>query len=170
MAAGVTYTPIATTTLNSDTNNVTFSNIPGTYTDIVVVAFLKSNRSATASGIFVYPNGGVNYVTFTNLTGDGTSAGASRIPSANAFTGFYHEVTAASANDFTVAIYHFNNYSNTTTYKTVLYRTNLPSIAVKAYASRIPTTSAITSLQWSDQNGTGFISGSTFTLYGILAA
>ena len=35
MAAGSTYTPIATTTLGSNVASYTFSSIAGTYTDLV---------------------------------------------------------------------------------------------------------------------------------------
>ena len=37
MAAGATYTPIATQTTSGSTGAVTFSSIPQTYTDLVVV-------------------------------------------------------------------------------------------------------------------------------------
>ena len=37
MAAGNTYTPIATNTLSSATASVTFSSISGVYTDLVLV-------------------------------------------------------------------------------------------------------------------------------------
>lgn len=165
-----TYEPIATTTLSSTTNNVTFSSIPSTYTDLVVVASLKSNVAANDAGIFVYPNNGVNYCSFTVIAGDGSSVATARITSSNSFSAWYHEVSGASVSDFTTAIYHFNNYSNTTTNKSLLYRTNRASGYTKFYAGLAPTTSAITSLKWTDISGTGFISGSTFTLYGIKAA
>ena len=37
MAAGSTYTPIATTTLGSAQADVTFSSISGSYTDLVLI-------------------------------------------------------------------------------------------------------------------------------------
>ena len=45
MAAGSTYTPIATTTLGS-AGTITFSSIPSTYTDLVIV--LNGNGSRVA--------------------------------------------------------------------------------------------------------------------------
>ena len=37
MAAGITYTPITSTTLGSNTASVTFSSISSAYTDLVLV-------------------------------------------------------------------------------------------------------------------------------------
>ena len=49
MAAGNTYTPIATTTLSSSQNDITFSSIPSTYTDLVIVFNGKSTNAGTSS-------------------------------------------------------------------------------------------------------------------------
>ena len=43
MAAGRTYTPIATTTLGSATNTLTFNSIPSTYTDLVIICNYSQN-------------------------------------------------------------------------------------------------------------------------------
>ena len=63
-----------------------------------------------------------------------------------------------------------NNYSNATTYKTVLWRDN-SNTYVAAQAGLWRSTSAITSITLStNSSATNFASGSTFSLYGILAA
>jgi hypothetical protein len=45
MAAGNTYTPLATQTLGSAAASVTFSSISGAYTDLVLVLNIKSTSS-----------------------------------------------------------------------------------------------------------------------------
>ena len=50
MAAGATYTPIATQTPGSNTASISFSSIPGTYTDLVLVI----DNAFTASGGYSY--------------------------------------------------------------------------------------------------------------------
>ena len=49
MAAGNTYTPIATTTLGSAASSYTFSSIPGTYTDLVLVVSGKYSTGTTGT-------------------------------------------------------------------------------------------------------------------------
>jgi hypothetical protein len=62
-----------------------------------------------------------------------------------------------------------NNYSNTTTFKTFLSRTNVASDRVEALVGLWRSTSAITSITlYCGSNS--FVTGSTFTLYGILKA
>ena len=79
MAAGNTYVAIATNTLGSAAASVTFSSIPGTYTDLVIVT---QAISATADnvGIRFNSDSGSNY-SQTWLSGNGTSAISSRYSS-----------------------------------------------------------------------------------------
>jgi hypothetical protein len=66
------------------------------------------------------------------------------------------------------SIIQFNNYSNTTTYKTVLARGNNPGGYVRAAVGLWRNTSAINRIDLA--SATTFASGSTFSLYGIKAA
>ena len=61
MAAGSTYTPIATTTLSSAQSSVTFSSL-GSYTDIILV-YAGTGTSTDTQGIRFQVNGdtGTNY-------------------------------------------------------------------------------------------------------------
>jgi hypothetical protein len=63
------------------------------------------------------------------------------------------------------------NYANTTTYKTVLARSNVTDFRVAAIVGLWRSTSAINTIQLrSDNSSYNFTTGSTFTLYGISAA
>lgn len=66
---------------------------------------------------------------------------------------------------------NFQNYSNTTTFKTMIGRNGAAAFDVEASVQLWRSTSAINTLQlFAGQGGINFTSGSTFTLYGITAA
>jgi hypothetical protein len=161
MAAGVTYTPIATTTLGSAQSSVTFSSISGSYTDIVMVCSLKATTGTPVMQIAINSDSGSNY-SRTGMYGDGSSAYSFR-ESSQTILG----ILTIDATNFSPAIIQFNNYSNTTTYKTILSRSGItyPAVQIGLWRS----TSAITSIVASTSSST-FVSGSTFSLYGITAA
>jgi hypothetical protein len=172
MAAGSTYTPIATTTLGSAQASVSFSSFSG-YTDLYVMCV---GQNATQNGWEAYirfnGDGNSNY-SFTYMGGNGTTASSSRGTSTTFIP------TAGLASWTTVAnspgIYSFNvmNYANTTTYKTTIGRSGYAS---GTYASTDTVvglwrdTAAITSMSLTVGNSGTFAIGTTFTLYGILAA
>jgi len=167
MAAGSTYTPIATTTLSSDTATYTFSSIPSSYTDLVLI---MSARTVTSqSAIYCQLNGdtGTNYSN-TQLLGNGTAASSSRQSSKNQMRiGFY---IMSATNNYGVVIANFQNYSNSTTNKTVISKAGGASGGLVANASLWRSTAAINSILLGEESGGNFRSGSTFTLYGIAAA
>jgi hypothetical protein len=160
-----TYEPIETHTLGSATNTVTFSSIAGTYTDLVLIC---SGTSTADIDISCRVNGdtGTNY-SRTILSGNGSAASSSRASSINGF----RLTSAAYWNSTSVAvtIAHFMNYSNTTTYKTLLTRSNNAGVGVDTQAELWRNTAAINQIEvFTTANN--FATGSTFTLYGIKAA
>ena len=166
MAAGSTYSTIATTTLGSSTTTVTFSSIPGTYTDLVLVV-----RADTASGgddmrINVNGDSGTNYST-TQFQGNGTIATSTR--RSNFTYAFADNAYPATTGGFN-SIVNFMNYSNSTTYKTMLMRANRADSATGATVALWRNTNPITQIVLTITNGLSFASGSTLTLYGITAA
>jgi hypothetical protein len=160
-----TYEPIATTTASGSVSTYTFSSIPSTYTDLVLVSNIGvvssdtlilqvngdtgSNYSRTYLSSYLSGNSGRNtnetWINLTNQDGPTSNAGAY------------------------VQIAHFMNYSNTTTYKTVIGRSSQAGTGVTAAVALWQNTNAINSItvRTVSQN---FASGSTFTLYGIKAA
>jgi FlaG/FlaF family flagellin (archaellin) len=76
-----------------------------------------------------------------------------------------------SASKVQVSIYQFMNYSNTTTYKTVLGRSNVQDFRVASIVGLWRSTSAINTISLRSDNASyNFTVGSTFTLWGIKAA
>ncbi len=76
----------------------------------------------------------------------------------------------AASNTFMTAIVQIQNYSNASTYKTCLIRGNDANNYVLATVGLSRSTSAITSISLATSSGAQFVTGSTFTLYGIKAA
>ena len=170
MTAGSTYTPLATTTLGSASNTVTFSSIPSTYTDLIIVtdagASVISEVDLRVGNSSV--DTGSNY-SVTKLTGDGSTATSVRQSGQTYWRPNYNSLYD-NANGKSVHIFQFMNYSNTTTNKTVLSRANNAGAGVDAIVGLWRSTAAITSMVLNAQTGGTFDVGSTFTLYGIKAA
>ena len=170
MAAGNTYVAIAEQTLGTAAASVTFSSIPSTYTDLVLVI-----NGGTTAGTGQVASTTINNDTATNysrtdINGDGTSIGSST-QSLSAIRDNAIGING-SIGDYN-QILNFMNYSNATTYKTVLQRinrasaSNFPGACAAVYLWR--STSAINRIDVGLSAST-WLAGSTFSLYGILAA
>jgi hypothetical protein len=155
----ITYTPIATNTLASTSTSVTLSSIAGTYTDLVLIIAGTSNTLAAIDTQF---NGdtATNY-SRTVMSGNGTTASSSRSSSVAAIPTGLIDTTQS------VTIINIMNYSNTTTYKTIIARGNTASSQVNTNIGLWRSTAAISSVTLS---GLTFQIGTSFTLYGIKAA
>jgi hypothetical protein len=164
MAAGSTYTPIATQTLGSNTTTVTFSSIAGTYTDLILIVQGKDATTTDAFTIQLNGDTATNY-SMTAMQGNGSSASSFRDSSQNFIQNMLVMDTTAVAN----GTFHFMNYANTTTYKTILCRGDLVDFATRTSVGLWRSTSAITSIAVK-MGSSQFATGSTFTLYGIAAA
>jgi hypothetical protein len=164
MAAGSTYTPIATTTLTGSSNTLTFSSIAGTYTDLVIAASASMPTSDDAFLVQFNSDTGSNYST-TYIYGNGSAAVSGRITSSTSTI----QGRAGNAT-FGTSYIQFQNYSNSTTYKTVISRGGTANGLPSAYVGLWRSTSAITSIKLTSESGNNFSNGTTLTLYGIQAA
>jgi hypothetical protein len=165
-----TMTPIATQTLTATASTVTFSSLPQTYTDLVLIINAASSAQKDIDLRFNSDTAG-NY-SMTWLAGNGTSTHSGRSSnSSSVYITYYGAVVTTLGNS--VHMVYLQNYSNSTTYKTVLSRANNGGTGVDTVAGLWRNTAAITSIQMGPnmQQGTNtWSSGSTFTLYGIKAA
>lgn len=161
-----TYEPIATATVSSTGSTVTFSSIPQTYTDLILIS--SARRGTDGSGgdgvkTRINSDSGTNY-SWTGMSYNVGGTGSGRSSNQTIFI-------AGSCEDgsYATSICHLMDYSNTTTFKTMITRTS--SIGTQGVGEIINlwrSTSAITSLFL--DAASGFYTGSTFTLYGIKAA
>jgi len=166
MASAPTYTPIATQTLGSATATITFSSIPQTYTDLIVVASVQSGGASQMNLTFNGDTG--NNYSKTALYGNGSSALSLRGTNNPAITVAFTD----SSPNYSPSIIQIMNYANTTTYKSVLIRTSYSGevdAAVGLWRGNTGSAAqAITSITLA--NGSNYSSSSTFTLYGIASA
>jgi hypothetical protein len=156
-----TYTPIYSQTLSSAVSSVTFSNIPSTYTDLVLVS---SNITTSSGGGFVAlrVNGNSNSIyTNTYLTG-GTSVTSGRNAGSVAYI-----VGDTDTTNTTMGIAHLMNYSSPNFFKTILSRCGY-SASTQVLVSLWRDPSPITSITLTGNGNLN--SGCSFTLYGIKAA
>jgi hypothetical protein len=166
MAAGNTYVAIAEQTLGTAAASVTFSSISGAYTDLVIVAQASNDSSAVNLRLQFNGDTATNYSS-TRIYADGSTATSDRTTTAVSMP---VGIIGASSTDFGVFTLQIQNYSNATTYKTVLSRAGYSTSGyVTATAGLWRSTAAVTSVLL-NASTTNFRVGSTFTLYGIAAA
>lgn len=168
MAAGSTYTPISSTTLSSGNTGVTFSGIPSTYTDLIIVA--TALPSASLNFNYQVGNGtldtGANYAC-QRLYGNKTTASADH--TASTTNSLANWTVASSTTTRTILITHFQNYANTHSHK--LFITSIAdntSDYVGLVASLWMNTSAINTIKLIAS--ANMSAGTVVTLYGIAAA
>ena len=164
-----TYTLINSSSLGSATASVTFSSIPATYTDLVIVSF-AANTGGNGNGIAMQFNSDTasNY-SKTYLYGDGTSSVSGR--AANQTNMSISNMPISSTGVFSTGIANIADYSNATTYKTVVSRGGAANtgMLVIAYVGLWRSTAAITTITLFSDTG-NLAANSTFKLYGIEAA
>jgi len=169
MAAGPTYVPINNTTLSSSTNVVTFSSIPATYTDLVLVCRMAATSPAANAFKLDFNSGAAGSVhSQTNLRSDGSTTGSSREQNeANA-----RFLTSVNPGPSGTEYIHILNYSNTNTYKNIVSLGGDVGYGVEINNNSWRSYSAISSISifFSSPTGNAMLSGSQFTLYGIKAA
>jgi hypothetical protein len=158
-----TYTPIASSTISgTSTTVVTFTSIPSTYTDLLVVVNGLNVGSADAAMTF-NNDSGANYC-WTRLFGDGSTTYSGRASAASDIP-----VSIGYMNDRTNTLVNIMNYSNATTYKTTILRANKSTGYVEAMVDMWKNTSAINRIDITTPSGY-FAAGTIFTIYGIKAA
>ena len=172
-----TYTLISSVTVGSGgAATITFSSIPATYTDLVLVHSLRATNSSSArpeDTLLIRLNGdstGTNY-TIIYITGNGASSSSGTITSGynGAYAGDFNGSTS-EANTFANGSLYIPNYagSNQKSYSADMVQENNAATAyMSLQAGLYNQTTAITSLTLIDHNANNFAQYSTAYLYGI---
>ena len=159
-----TYVALDRITVGTATPSVTFSNIPQTYTDLVIVAATTSTVAAT-NFTLRFGNGSVdtasNYSAI-RLVGNGSSATSGT----NSGT-VLNFGDVGNPNTPAVNIIHIMNYTNTTTFKTILGRANTVDIQLQGLVGLWRKTPEAINIITIGTGSNNFAVGSTFSLYGI---
>jgi hypothetical protein len=159
-----TYQPLQSIVLTAATSSVTFSGIDQSYTDLIFVCNVTGNTGSNGDLSITF-NGDVSSGLYsrTVLDGNGTTTVSSRGTSANfIYLNYNGAINSSNPSNY---IINLNNYSNTTTYKSVLVKSGNSSIALAVTVGLWKNTAAITSSTITVS--TSFAAGSTFSLYGI---
>lgn len=143
--------------LTSTAANVTFSNIPQYYQDLILIANIKGTTNS-------YPQ-----ITFNSdvslsrvwITSDGNSISSSRLSDNYIVGGCFWNTT-----DFAfMSISHIFGYSNSSIFKNILTESGNGSVRVDLTASNWRSTNAINSLQYVGSPSMDI--GSTVSLWGV---
>ena len=169
-----TYEPIATTTLGSTAADITFTGISQSYTDLVVIVSARSTyASAEVAGFLRVGNGsidtGTNYSS-TRLLGTGSAASSARATSVTRVAWDAIPANTSASGTFCTTVISINNYSNATTYKTFLIRSNEANYYTEATVGLWRNTAAINQVRILGDGSADLAIGTVITLYGIKAA
>jgi hypothetical protein len=157
----MSYIALATTTLGSTAATVTFSSIPATYRDLVLVIRLGASAPAVATvGLQFNGDTGNNY-SWVSMVGTGSSTSSGSSTQDRGIIGYFLNTTSA----FMATLQVFD-YAQTNKQKTAIARESNSSESVTAIANRWANTNAVTSMAISAAVSS-FPVGSTFSLYGV---
>ena len=154
-----TYVGLAQTTLSSATSTVTFSSIPATYRDLIIVINATSTSGLAETGLRF--NGDTSSIYSRILMfGNGSSTGS--FGGTISYINLIDAVTTAGNS----SIAQIMDYAQTDKHKTVLLRRNFPTDNVSASAHRWANTAAITTLNIFTVSSS-LAAGTTIALYGV---
>lgn len=171
MPAAQTYEPIATTTLGSSAASYTFSSIPSTYTDLILISQVQQASGPYAMVYQLNGDTGSNYSS-TTLWGNGSSSGSFRqVSETYLFAGYYSAPPTTAQGGNATYITQFMSYTNTSVKRSAISRGSSFANGVEEAALLWNNTAAINSITIKPSLTLGsFNTGCTFTLYGITAA
>jgi len=168
-------TPIASQVLATTAASVTFSAIPGTYTDLMLKMSTRGSIDGSDISVEVNADSATNY-SRTVLGTENNVAGSSRVAN-QAYAYIIGQVnsSAATANTFSNSELYIANYSATGAKQLSSFGVTESNITSGDYTTRQTVvanlyrgTAAITIVKISAP--ANFVAGSRFDLYGILKA
>ena len=158
---------IARQTLTGSASAVTFSSIPGTFTDLV--AQITCRRDAAATDLFLLFNGSGGTYSGRLLYGNGASALSATPARSCGIVG----ASTDTSNTFAVNTVYIPNYAGSTAKSWSAdgaTENNATTAFITASAGLWTGTGAITSIEFTPNGGGNFVSGSSFFLYGMTKA
>ena len=167
-----TYDFIASASGTGSSATVTFSSVPQTYTDLVLVSNYRCTTSSNLLGLIFNGDTGVTYSAVSLFYNTSTTSSNSDSAVVRGWIGL--NTGGSTATDtFTVAVSNIMNYTSTNIFKTTQSHNGTVSGAafngVELTQSTWRSQSAITTV--GVQTSAGFITAdSTFALYGIKAS
>jgi hypothetical protein len=159
-----TYTPLATTTLAGTASSLTFSSIPATYRDLIVVV-VAAGSTDLQGRIRLNSDTGSNY-NYVRMSGSGSAA--TSVAGTSETSGFVSAIAQATTTGALQMNISIMDYSATDKHKSIISQADQSANGTEAFANRWADTAAVTSVQILTSTG-NWASGSTFSLYGIIS-
>lgn len=163
-----TLIPIQTYTLTGTTASVTFSNIPQNYTDLKLVMSGRSSGNESAGGALcnVTVNGSGSNLSSKVLGGNGSTPYSSNDASYFSLRINPGDISASTFGNSTLYIPNYAGSTVKTLLADHLWEASQSLARIEATVGQFNSSAAITSITLTPGVGS-FVSGSTFTLYGI---
>jgi hypothetical protein len=170
-----TYIPIATVTVGSGgAANIEFTSIPQTYTDLLVKASLRDNRtdSPVTDTVITFNSSGSGY-SIRMLYGDASfsTPGSATTSGAVYIAGQYQNTNQTTSNTFSNTEIYIPNYTssnNKSISVDAVTETNGTPIYASIVAGLWANSSVISSIKLAPMYGTlAYVQHSSATLYGI---
>lgn len=166
-----TYTPLATVTLTGNDSEILFSSIPSTYRDLILVGTLRTNYAATTEPLRIRFNGDSTNGNYKRVSMSGNGSTAS------AYTDSPGEVivdvgaTGANATSGQYSSFRLDalDYAITTKHKVGFTYSDVPAAETRRQTWYYNQTTAISSISVVGYFGGSFVSGSTLSIYGVIA-
>jgi hypothetical protein len=170
-----TYTLISSNVLTATTQQLTFSSIPQTFTDLV----LRMSYRVTTAGLFGsnpairFNSDATSNYSYANVNGDGSTASSSRESAINALYMQSSDSAGNTADTFTSTEVYIPNYTGTANKPISISKVaeqNSTAAEMAYFASLYRGTSAISTILIGPSSNivsNNFVSGSSFYLYGI---
>ena len=164
-----TYDPIATSTLGSAAQTFTFTNIPQTYTDLIVIVDGISSGGVD-NFCMRFNNDSANNYSGTLVEGNGSAyTGYRTWNTGQIVTALYY--SSVSSTYRSIARFEINNYTSTNMHKNVIVRSHGPGTGDKIGAAVWRPTTPVAITRIDVFNGSlNFAAGATCTIWGIKAA
>lgn len=162
------YDSLASITLSSSTQSITFAGIPSGYKDLQIRAIAKSTSSQDSIDLTFNADTGNNY-SYHSMYGNGSSTGAEGIASRANIPTSLPAVSSANTNIFSAGIIDLVNYASTSKNKTVRtlagFDTNGAGTVYLSSGAWL-STAAISSVTLTCRSY-NFAASSSFMLYGV---
>lgn len=170
-----TFDSIATTTLGSSTNLITFTSIPSTYTDLFIVIGSTQASSNFDSVAMYFNNDTASNYGLQGYGADGSSNGGSGgiNPYASTTVAGNAAWTFAAPNSGSgrgQAIIYISRYADTTINKTSIVRWGAGQMYTETLNHIWYSTSAINRIDFKVMTTETLSAGTVFSIYGIKAA
>jgi hypothetical protein len=157
---------IETKTLASAAADITFTSIPQTYTDLLVLVSGRTSWNSSEDGLVLSFNGLNTNQNTRRLFSNGFGAQSSN-------TGYLYSPIAgngATANTFSNNRFYIPNYSGAISKAFSIdgvYENNATAAITEISAALWNSTAAITSIRFQSINSVNLLAGTTISLYGI---